>query len=634
MEFIICPMCQSRHLPLNDENASGTMAGSCQNCKHIFKFRQIPESASKITFSINGTPFTVDSNQAVSTRLSEFIRDVACLKGTKVMCHQGGCGACIVLVKHTVPSTEAVEFKAINSCLCPIFSCDGWEITTTEGLGNQKTGFNVIQQSLADFNGSQCGFCSPGMVMSMKGLFSNNKKPTADQVERALDGNICRCTGFRPILDAMKSVAMKVADLEDIAKCSGSTSCKQSCSAKREFQKKVEPVHMVFTSSQWYRPTSIDQLYDVMKANRDKLIKLVVGNTAQGVYGDGAIDVYIDTKSVPELYHIKYDPEFTIASNVTLSRLISVLTEQGKRDGYTYCTTLADHVQKVASTPVRNMASWSGNLMLKKQHPSFISDIYVILETVGATLSIVDVETKVAAETNLSDFLKLNMQSKMIASVKLPKMSEDNNQHVLTYKIMPRAENAHAYVNAGFRMEIHPNHLNYLVVNKPSIVYGGISPGFVHASKTEEYLTGKCLGDVKVLQGALHVLASEVVPNEDPVLSSPQYRKNLALSLLYKFVLNICQETVSARFKSGADCIQRPLSSGKQSYDTHKKQWPLSEPIPKLKSKLQASGETVYPSDMASQSKELHGMFVLATVANATIETLDAPEALVSKVEQ
>uniref|UniRef100_A0A1B6MPL8 [2Fe-2S]-binding domain-containing protein n=1 Tax=Graphocephala atropunctata TaxID=36148 RepID=A0A1B6MPL8_9HEMI len=153
--------------------------------------------------------------------LSTWIRQNAQLAGTKTMCCEGGCGSCVVAVRQTHPVTHQDVVYAANSCLVPVFGCHGWNITTVEGIGSQHEGYHPLQVLLASYNGSQCGYCSPGMVMNMYSLVENKAAGlTKQEIEQSFDGNICRCTGYRPILEAFKSIAsdsgkkLKCQDIE------------------------------------------------------------------------------------------------------------------------------------------------------------------------------------------------------------------------------------------------------------------------------------------------------------------------------------------------------------------------------------------------------------------------------------
>ncbi|KAF2349096.1 [2Fe-2S]-binding, partial [Trinorchestia longiramus] len=159
----------------------------------------------------------------VDTRLVDYLRYHAALPGTKVMCREGGCGACIVVATAPDLNTNTTRTFSVQACQLLVYACANWDMKTIEGLGSRHDGYHEVQKALAGFYGTQCGYCSPGMVMTMHGeMERKGGQVTAAEVERALDGNICRCTGYRPILDAFKSLSVdgedklkqKLADIE------------------------------------------------------------------------------------------------------------------------------------------------------------------------------------------------------------------------------------------------------------------------------------------------------------------------------------------------------------------------------------------------------------------------------------
>lgn len=131
------------------------------------------------------------------------------------------------------------------------------------------------------------------------------------------------------------------------------------------------------------------------------------------------------------------------------------------------------------------------------------------------------------------------------------------------------------------------------VTSVPNIVFGGLSKTFIHAKQTETFMNGKVLNNLSMLSQAFQILSNELVIDDDPVLASVDYRRSLALSLFYKFILYINDKNVGARYKSAKDSIidLRPISSGQQSFPTDPSLYPVSKPIQKLNSYLQASGE-------------------------------------------
>jgi carbon-monoxide dehydrogenase small subunit len=150
-----------------------------------------------INTTINGQP--ISASAEASTSLLEFLRDTLEMKGSKLCCNTGECGACTVIYND----------KPINACVTLAADADGAKITTIEGLADGEK-LHPVQQAFIDTGAVQCGYCTPGFIMSVKALLDRTRKPTAADIEEAVSGNICRCTGYNKIVDAIHLAAEKL----------------------------------------------------------------------------------------------------------------------------------------------------------------------------------------------------------------------------------------------------------------------------------------------------------------------------------------------------------------------------------------------------------------------------------------
>lgn len=155
-----------------------------------------------ISFVLNGSEIQVTVKDHM--RLIDCLRDTLNLTGTKEGCGEGECGACTVLV----------DGQAVNSCLYPVLEAEGKNIVTIEGLRGLENRLSPIQQAFVDSGAIQCGFCTPGMILSAKALLDSNSNPSELDIREALQGNLCRCTGYVQIIQAVKQAAIKIRDSE------------------------------------------------------------------------------------------------------------------------------------------------------------------------------------------------------------------------------------------------------------------------------------------------------------------------------------------------------------------------------------------------------------------------------------
>ncbi|MCK5056249.1 MAG: (2Fe-2S)-binding protein [Candidatus Aminicenantes bacterium] len=156
----------------------------------------------EIHFILNGSAVSVLVE--AHKRLIDILRDPLGHKGTKEGCGEGECGACTVIV----------DGRAVNSCLYPAFEIEGKNVTTIEGLLGSGNRLSVIQQAFVEKGGIQCGFCTPGMILSAKALLDTNPDPGEEEIRNALVGNLCRCTGYVQIIESVKEAAEKGKEIK------------------------------------------------------------------------------------------------------------------------------------------------------------------------------------------------------------------------------------------------------------------------------------------------------------------------------------------------------------------------------------------------------------------------------------
>ncbi|XP_075977357.1 xanthine dehydrogenase-like [Anticarsia gemmatalis] len=589
----------------------------------------------KIQFKVNGEEYRVGCEISSNETLLDYVRERLELRGTKYMCREAGCGACIVSVKR--PNQQPY---AVNACMIPVAACHGLEITTIEAVGNKKTGYHKLQTTLAENNGTQCGHCSPGWVMAMYSLLQTKPDRTMLDIEQSLSSNICRCTGYRPILQAFKKFAKDapktddIIDIEDLSKCNISrTSCKESCSDDEDgwcvvHESDVDDRRTALKLKDgryWYRVGQIEDVFEVLKDKGDDSYMLVAGNTAKGVYPINEYPrILIDVNGISELKGYTIDQNLIVGAGSTLTEFMNILKKVSDVEYFGYLLKLYDHLEKVAHLPVRNIGTIAGNLKIKHEHNWFASDVYLLLETVGAQVTVVR-PNNVKQTVSLQEFLKLNLKGAIILHVVLPPLNDEYK--LVTFKIMPRRINAHAIINAGFLFKLS----KFNIVSDARVVFGGLSPSFTRAYKTERYLLGKDLFTNETLQGTLKVLDDELVVEERLPEPGVEYRRQTSLALFYKALMTLCPESkILPRYRSGAIKLHdtRPVSQARQFYKTDSSIYPVNQPIPKIDALYQCSGEAFYSEDLPSQPREVFAAFALTTVGTGEIVSIDAKNAL------
>lgn len=313
----------------------------------------------------------IEENPDPECTLLTYLREKLRLTGTKLGCGEGGCGACTIMLSKVVNrKTHEIKHISANACLTPLCAVHGMSVTTVEGIGNTRTKLHPVQERLAKAHGSQCGFCTPGIIMSMYALLRSNPKPTMKDMEIAFQGNLCRCTGYRPIIEGYKTFTKEFQCAMGENCCKNQKKSSTDCSTVSKespdelyyvndwaphdpSQDPIFPPELMLsdeldTSSiafygnrvTWYRPNNVNELLTLKLQHPNA--KIIVGNTEVGVevkFKHFHYPVLIMPNLIPELNHIdvgedgvEFGASVTLMDiDKTLENLIETLPEHKTR---------------------------------------------------------------------------------------------------------------------------------------------------------------------------------------------------------------------------------------------------------------------------------------------------------------
>ena len=285
----------------------------------------------------------------------------------------------------------------------------------------------------------------------------------------------------------------------------------------------------ITNKSKWYSPKTINELNNILNNNSTKKYKLIAGNTSKGIYKHTIIKdfSFINIQNISEFYEIKQtENSLTIGSNITLTALIQLFKQTSqKQPGFEYLSEISNLITKVANTGVRNIATWSGNLNMKREDRSFPSDLFIAFKTVDAILTL-QTSNNEQIKVDLDQFLEIDLKNKFIYSIEFKKYDK-NEYFIKIFKVMPRSQMSHYYVTAGFLLPVERGTL--VVNNEPRFIYGGISPSTAYFQSTSSVLLlGKDFKSKQVFQESCKQLDSEIE-------NSNHFHKQLSLNLFYKF---------------------------------------------------------------------------------------------------
>lgn len=554
-------------------------------------------SRSTVLFYVNGQRREVSGAPVVETLLN-FLRYTERLTGTKLGCGEGGCGACTVLLSSYNAQTNRIHHRAINACLMPLAACDGTSITTIEAVGDRCGGLAPVQQALVDAHGSQCGFCTPGIVMSMFALLRQHaadpcsaKVPLNEaDVQSNFDGNLCRCTGYRPILDAFQGLVYNQPQArsscvrgDDCCKLKGSQSgtlAKNTVKLDTSADHPLEPpggsmpiqkeylfppeliqyqaVELNLCNGKWLRPVSLQRLTELKL--EFPLSKIIVGNTELGIevkFKGFDIPAYLCASHVSELSVIsESEMGVRIGASVTWSQLNSFIEEivadrnpeeSSSSPMYQVGSLLAiqSQLRRFAGKQIRNVAAIGGNIVTA----SPISDVNPVWMAAATEFILLDCrsgkERTVSARDFFLSYRKVDMAREEILLALFVPWNESWCDFTYAFKVSRRQEDDIAIVSAGIRFRLTSDasskdcsDSNMYRIKFASVSLGGVAPQTIAVKEVESVLEGKIF-DKKALHQALEAMARSTVLSKDVPGGMPEFRQSLSVSFLFKaFVMS------------------------------------------------------------------------------------------------
>ena len=615
-----------------------------------------------LRFYLNGTKVTLDSTSIdPEITLLEYLRGIG-LTGTKLGCAEGGCGACTVVVSQLNPTTNKIYHASVNACLAPLVSVDGKHVITVEGIGNVKNP-HPAQERIAMGSGSQCGFCTPGIVMSLYALLRNNGADDDNlselEIEEAFDGNLCRCTGYRPILDAAQTFS-KSKSCGKSTSNGGSGCCMENgngtngCGMKELNLNGDQPIkrfnppgfieynpdtQLIFPPSlkkhelrplafgnkrkRWYRPVTMRQLLEIKSVYPS--CKIIGGSTETQIEikfkaMQYTASVYVGDIAELRQYRFK-DDHLEIGGNIVLTDLedicLRAIEHYGPVRGQPF-RAIHKQIRYFAGRQIRNVGTPAGNLATA----SPISDLNPVFVATNTVLVAKSLEEEI--EIPMSQFFKGYRTTALpsdaiIASLRVP-VAREKGEYLKAYKQSKRKDDDIAIVNAALRVSLDDSHR----VESVDLVYGGMAPTTIAAKGAVQYLKGKSWTDPETLEGTMNALGQDFDLRFGVPGGMATYRKSLALGFFYRFYHEVLTDLHVNKDDVDSDVrgeIEREISSGAKDLQATEayEQKILGKANPHVAALKQCTGEAQYTDDIPVQKNELYGVMVLSTKAHARL---------------
>ena len=468
-------------------------------------------TSSNIEFVYQNRIFKINKPDSNETLLN-YIRTRLKKTGTKEGCAEGGCGACTVVIAEL--KNNEINYKAINSCITFLPTLQGKQLILVEDLISQKGSLHPVQEAMVNYHGSQCVFCTPGFVMSLFSMFKNHSRFKDDVIKDSIAGNLCRCTGYQPIIKAAKSLKNK-NKIDHFTKNE-----KNILNLLKKINNRSITIYN--KGKKYFAPRYVQELKKILKKNIDATFlsggtDLSLSVTKERKY----ISSIIYMNSINELNYIKNNQKYIeVGATTPLIELESCIKK--------YYPDFAKILKRYGSPQIRNVATVAGNIATA----SPIGDCLPLLLSLNAQVVLQDLKkTKILFLDNFFiSYRKTKLKKgQFVHSIRIP-LFEDNT--FKAYKVSKRFDDDISSVCAAFNLEIVKNRIQNV-----RIAYGGMAAIPKRAIYCEKILSNSLVTE-EIIHKAKKALEKDFKPISD-MRASGLYRMEVAKNLLEKCCVEI-----------------------------------------------------------------------------------------------
>jgi xanthine dehydrogenase small subunit len=457
----------------------------------------------------------------------QYLRENLHRTGTKEGCAEGDCGACTVVVAERTAANGGMRLRAINSCIQFLPTLDGKELFSVESLCRGGE-LHAIQKAMVECHGSQCGFCTPGFVMSLFALYKNTAAPTRQEIDAALAGNLCRCTGYQPIVEAARR--MYASDLQRDSDAWIDQPCRSPANSLQPDPGRLDVLRKLHergklsldhAGRRFFAPDRLQDCAELVADNPEAVI--LAGGTDVGLWV---------TKQLRELDCVIYLGNVAELQTITISEThieigaAAALTD-AMRVIIAHYPSLEELFQRFASPPIRNAGTLGGNVA----NGSPIGDSMPALMVLDTTLVLrsKDKTRRLPLNDFYIDYQETALKSgEFLERILIP--LPDGQAHVASYKVSKRFDQDISAVCGAYRLELDGN-----TVKELRIAYGGMAAVPKRATRCEAALSGARWNEAGV-KAAMKLLTEDFEPISD-MRSSAAYRREVCANLFYRFYL-------------------------------------------------------------------------------------------------